>query len=102
MLGHLPVPFESCQNEGGGFLRHIITGDETVWQYRDQTLVYGMETCTRNFQSKESVVFQPTVRKVLFTVFWDSQWPVLEHLERGTVGNSVQCCKMCYKLKPTL
>lgn len=80
-----------CKSKGGRFLRHNIPGGETVWQYRDQMLDCGVETCTRNCQSKESAVFQPTVKKVLFTVFWDSRWPVLEHLERGTVGHSVQC-----------
>jgi len=44
---------------------------------------------------KRKFGLQPTVRKVMFIISWDSQGLEMEYLESGTLGNNVLCCQMC-------
>jgi hypothetical protein len=53
---------------------------------------------------KKKFKSQPSVGKVMLTLFWDSQKVILEHyLERGTRVNSVRYSEMMStKLKPAI
>jgi hypothetical protein len=68
----------------------------------EQTPEFGMETFDIAGQKKFKT--QPSAEKVMLTVFWDSQEPILEHYqERGTTANSVHYSEMlCDKLKPAI
>ena len=53
----------------------------------EYTAEYGMETSTIALQEKVEI---PTIlRKLMLTVFWDSQGPVLEHYQEE--HNNKQC-----------
>ena len=60
-----------------------------------------METSTIPLQGK---VRNPTAGKLMLTVFWDSQGPVLEHYqERGATINSARYSEMFTdRLKPAI
>jgi len=92
-------------NEGEAFLTRLVTGDETwVHHFAPESKRQSMEwkhpgsPVTKKFES------QPSARKVMLTVFWDSQGVLLEHdLERGTTVNSVGYSEMLSTgLKPAI
>jgi hypothetical protein len=82
--------------EGGdNFLQWIVTGDET-WVHHCQP-----ETKRKSMQWKhpssaaKKFKMQPSAGKLILTIFWDSQGPILEtYLERGTTVTSATYCDM--------
>lgn len=92
-------------NERDNFFDRIITGDETwIHHYEPESKRQSMEWKHPNSPSKKKFKTQPSVGKLMLTVFWDSQGPVLEHYqERGTTINSVRYSEMLTaKLKPAI
>jgi hypothetical protein len=92
------------RQEGDAFLRCIITGDKTwIHHYAPESKhQFGMETS--DIAGQKKVRTQPSTGKVILTVFWDSQGPILEHCqERGTTVNSAHYSDMLRdKLKPAI
>ena len=90
--GHLPKTFESLWF----FLDRIITGDETwVRHYEPERKRQSMEWKHPQSPCKKKFKTQPSAGKLMLTVFWNSQGPVLEHYqERGTTINSARYSEM--------
>jgi histone-lysine N-methyltransferase SETMAR len=96
---------EGCSREGDNFLNRIITGDE-IWVHH-----YEPETKRRSIQWKHTAAptskkfkSQPAAGKLMLTVFWDSQGPIIEHyLERSITVRSVKNCDMLRnELRPAI
>ena len=79
-------------NEWDIFLDRIITGDETwVNQYKPESKRQSMEWKHPQLPCKKKFKTQPSTGKLMLTVFWDSQGPVVEHYqERDTTINSAR------------
>jgi hypothetical protein len=84
--------FDRYGNEGDAFLDRIITGDETwIHHYDPDSKRQSMEWKHPQSPTKKKFKSQPSTGKLILTVFWDSQGPVLKHyLERGSTINSVR------------
>ena len=92
-------------NERDIFLDRIITGDETwVHHYEPESKRQSMEWKHPQSPCKEKFKTQPSAGKLMLTVFWDSQAPVLEHYQdRGTTINSARYNEMLTdRLKPAI
>ena len=86
-------------------LDRIITGDETwVHHYEPESKRQSMEWKHPQSPCKKKFKTEPSARKLMLTVFWDSQGPVLEHYqERGTTINSARYSEMLTdRLKPAI
>jgi len=81
---------ERYNHEDDNFLNHIITGDETWFHhYEPETKRHTSSPSSKKFKS------QPSAGKLLLTVFWDSQGPILEHyMEIGVTVTSVNYFNM--------
>ena len=82
----------------------IITGDETwVHHYEPETKRQGMQWKHASSSSKK-FKSQPSAGKLMLTVFWDSQGPILEHyMEKGVTVTSVNYCNMLRnELRPAI
>jgi histone-lysine N-methyltransferase SETMAR len=94
--------------EGDAFLRNIITGDETwIHHYAPEIKRHSLEWKHLTLpakKKKKKFKTQLSAGKVMLTIFWDSQGPILEHYqERGTTVNSAHCSEMLRgKLKPAI
>jgi hypothetical protein len=53
---------------------------------------------------QKKIKSRPSAGKLMLTVFWDTQWPILEHhLERGTTVTIVKYCDVLRnKLRPAV
>ena len=92
-------------NERDIFLDRIITGYETcVHHYEPESKRQRMEWKHPQSPCKKKLRTQPSAGKLMFTVFWDSQGPVLEHYkERGTTINSARYSEMLTnRMKPAI
>jgi hypothetical protein len=77
-------------------LQQIIMGDE-MWVHH-----YEPETKQKSIQWKhvtspvaEKFTVQPSARKLMLTILWNSEGPILEtYLEHGTVVTSAVYCDM--------
>jgi hypothetical protein len=79
-----------CRQEGDTFLRRIITGDETwIHHYAPESQRQSLKWKHPTLLAKRKFKTQPSAGKVMLTVFWDSQGPVLELSGEG--HNSKQC-----------
>ena len=69
---------------------------------RKQTAEYAMEASI--ISCSKEINTQPSARKLMLTVFWDSQGPILEtYQERGTIVTSATYCDMLQReLKPAI
>jgi hypothetical protein len=78
------------------FLDRIITGDETwVHHYELECKWHSIEWKHPQLPITKKVKSQPTARKLMLTVFWDSQGPILEHYqEKGSTINSAHYSEM--------
>jgi len=87
---------ERYGHEGDNFLNHIITGDETwVHHYEPETKWQSMQWKHTSSPSYKKFKSQPSAGKLLLTVFWESQGPILEHyMEKGVTVTSVNYCNM--------
>ena len=83
-------------NERDIILDRIITGDKTwVHHYELESKQQSMEWKHPQSPCKKKFKTQPSTGKLMLTVFWDSQGPVLEHYqERGTTINSAWYSEM--------
>jgi len=93
------------REEGDNFLQQIVTGDET-WLHH-----YKPKSKRQSFQWKhpsspvaKKFKMQPSAGKLMLTVFWDSQGPLIEtYQERGTTVTSAMYCDMLQReLKPSI
>ena len=96
---------ELYSREGDNFLNRIITGDET-WVHHYEPETKRQSTQWKNTSSPSSKKFrsQPSAGKLMLTVFWDSQGPILEnYMEKGVTVTSVNYCDMLRnELRPTI
>ena len=109
---HKQTRLDICQqhldcygNERDVFLDRIITGDETwIHHCEPESKRQSMEWKHPQSPSKKKFKSQPSTGKLMLTVFWDSQGPVLEHYqERGTTINSARYSEMLTdRLKPAI
>ena len=78
------------EKEGDAFLDRIITGDET-WVHHYEPECKRLSTERKHLQSpiRKEVKSQPTAGKLLLTVFWGSQGPILEHYQEK--GSTIKC-----------
>ena len=86
-------------------LDRIITGDETwVHHYDPESKRQSMEWKHPQSPCKKKFKTQPSAGKLMLTVFWDSQGPVMEHYqERGKTINSARYSEMLTdRLKPVI
>ena len=85
---------ERYNREGDSFLNRIITADETwVHHYESETKQQSMQW--KHTSSSKKFKSQPSAGKLMLTVFWDSQGPLLEHyMEKGVTVTSVNYCNM--------
>jgi len=91
--------------EGEAFLTRIVNGDETwVHHFAPESKRQSMEWKHPGSPVKKKFKGQTFARKVMLSIFWDSQGILLEHyLERGTTVNSVGCSEMqSTELKPEI
>ena len=72
------------------FLSRIVTGDEMwVHHYEPESKRQSMEWKHLGSPVKKKFKTQPSTGKVMLTVFWDSEGPILEdYLEKGHTINS--------------
>jgi len=90
-----PRPLERYSREGDNFLNRIITGDETWIHYEPETKRQDIQWKHTSSPISKKFKSQPSARKLMLTVFWDSQGPILEHyLEQDTMVTSVKYCDM--------
>jgi len=95
---------ERYNREGDNFLNRLITRDETwVHHYEPETKWQSMQ-CKHRSSSSKKFKSQPSAGKLLLTVFWDSQGPILEHyMEKGVTVTSVNYCNMLRnELRPAI
>jgi len=87
------ILMEQCNHEGDNFLNHR---DETrIHHYDPETQWHSMQWQHTPSPSCKKVKSQPSARKLLLTVFWDFQRPILKHyMESGTTVTSVNYCDM--------
>ena len=94
-----------CYVKGDALLDRIITGDESwVHHYEPECKRQSMEWKLPHSPIGEKFKSQPSARKLMLTVFWDSQGPILEHYqERGSTINSTRYSEMIIdRLKPEI
>jgi hypothetical protein len=86
------------RNEGNNFLNHIITGNETlIHHYEPQSKGQSMQWMLQSSPAAKKFKTQPTDRKLMLTVFWNSQGAILEHYqERGTTVTSARYSNMLW------
>jgi len=79
-------------NEGEQFLSRIEKGDETcVHHYKPESNRQSMEHKQPDSPAKKKFKTQPSAGKVMLTLFWDSEGPILEdYLEKGHTMNSAR------------
>jgi len=92
---------EWYNREGENFLNCIITGDETWFHhYEPETKWQSMQWKHTSSPPSKKFKSQPSAGKLLLTVFWDSQGPILEHcMEKGVTVTSVNYCNMLNELR---
>ena len=109
---HKQMHLDICQQnldrydkEGDAFLDRIITGDETwVHHYESGYRRQIMEWKHPQSPIRKKFKGQPSAGKLMRTVFWDSQGPVLEHYQdKGTTINSAYYSEILTdRLKPEI
>ena len=95
---------ERYSREGDNFLNRIVTGDETwVHHYEPETKRQSMQW-THTLSPSKKFKSQPSAGKLLMTVFWDSQGPILEHyMEKGVTVTSINYSNMLKnELRPAI
>lgn len=92
---------EQYESEGEGFLRRIVTCDETwVHQFEPENKTQSMQW--RHVKSPPPRKFKvvPSVKKVMATVFWDTSGVLLvDFLPQGQTVNALRYCATLKKLK---
>lgn len=105
---HLDICLQNLDHyykEGDAFLDRIITGNKTWIHHYDLECKWQSVEC-KHPQSpiRKKFKSQPSPGKLMLTVFWDSQGPIMEHYqERGSTINSAPYSEMLIdKLKPEI
>jgi histone-lysine N-methyltransferase SETMAR len=96
---------EWYQTEDEHFFNYVIIADETwIHHYDPESKHQSMYWKDPASPSSKKIKTQPSARKVMLTVFWDSQGPILEHYqEKGTTVTNVRYCDMLRdELKPVI
>jgi len=91
--------------EGDNFLQQIVTGDETwIHHYEPESKQQSMQWKHPSSPVGKKFKTQPSTGKLMLTIFWVSQGPILEtYQERGTTVTSVMYCDMLQReLKPAI
>jgi hypothetical protein len=90
--------------EGDNFLQRIITGDETrVHHYQPETKRKIMQWKQPSSPAAKEFKTQPSASKLMFTIFWDSQRPILEtYPERGATVISATYYDMLQRERPVV
>jgi len=91
--------------EGDNFLQQIVTGDETwILHYEPESKQQSMQLKHPSSPVAKKFKMQPSAGKLMLTVFWDSQGPILEtYQERETTVTSAMYCDMLQReLKPAI
>lgn len=88
------------QREGDSFIESIITGDETwVYEFTPESKQQSMMWKHPDSPVHKKFKTQPSARKTMATVFWDSEGLLLcEFLEPRTTINSDRYCETLQKL----
>jgi histone-lysine N-methyltransferase SETMAR len=92
-------------DEGEDFLARIVTGDETwVHHYEPESKRQSLEWRHTFSPSKKKFKSQPSSGKVLFTLFWDMNGPIVEHYQKkGETVNSARYSTLLEdELKPAI
>jgi histone-lysine N-methyltransferase SETMAR len=78
--------------EGEEFLARIVMKDETwVYYYEQESKRQSMEWPQTSFPAKKKFKSAPSARKLMLTLFWDTNGPSLIHYqEKGETVNSVR------------
>ena len=93
------------REEGDNFLQQIVTGDETwIHHYEPESKRQSMQWKHPSSSVAKKFKTQSSAGKLMLTVFWDSQGPLLEtYQERGTTVISATYCDMLQReLKPAI
>jgi histone-lysine N-methyltransferase SETMAR len=96
---------ELYHNEGENCFNQIITGDETwIHHYNQESKHQSVQWKHTASPSSKKFKTQSSARKVMLTVFWDSQGPIFEHCqERETTVTSLKYRDMLRnELKPAI
>jgi hypothetical protein len=91
--------------EGEEFLARNIMGDETWIQYYEPASKrQSMEWRHTSSPVKKKLKLAPSAGKLMLTLFWDINGPILEHYqEKGETDNSVRYSTMLEEtLKPAI
>ena len=90
--------------DGEDFLRQIVTGDESwVHHYDPESKQQSKEYRHKTSPSPKKFKVYSSARKVLLTIFWDSEGVVhTEFLEQGNTVNSTKYVNTLEKLKARL
>jgi len=91
--------------EGDSFLGRIVTGDETWVHYHQLATKKASKECRHIFSPKpKKFCTQPSVGKVMLTVFWDERGVILEHyMPRGnTVTTAMYADLFKNHLRPAI
>jgi len=93
------------REEGDNFLQQIVTGYETwIHHYEPESKWQSMQWKHPSSPVAKKCKTQPLAGKLMLTVFWDSQGPILKtYQECGTTVTSAMDCDMLQReLKPTI
>jgi len=91
--------------DGENYLQQIVTGDETwIHHYEPESKQQIMQWKHPSSPVVRTFKTQPSAGKLMLTVFWDSQGPILEtYQKRGTAVTSALYCDMHQvELKPAI
>jgi hypothetical protein len=88
-------------DEGENMLNRIVTGDESwMHHYHPQSKSASMEWKHSTSHSTKKFKVMPSARKVMLTMFWDSQALLLAHFQKhGENVNSALYCEVLLKLQ---
>jgi len=90
--------------EGDGFLRRIVTGDETwVHYYQSETKKASKEWRHTSSPKPKKFCTQPSAGKVMLTPFWEERGVILEHyMPRGNAVTSAMYADLKNHLRPAI
>jgi hypothetical protein len=81
--------------KGVEFLVRIVTGDETFHYYEPESKTQSMEWRHTSSPAKKKFKSAPSAEKLMLTLFWDMNGPILEHYQaKGETVNSARYSSM--------
>jgi hypothetical protein len=86
------------REEGDNFLQQIVTGNETrIHHYEPESKRKNMQWRHPSSPVAKKFNLQPSAGKLMFTVFWDSQEPILETYQEVEQLSQVQRIVICLR-----